>query len=42
MPIKGILFVLVAVIVVAAVEKDAVYDWLENQFGDKENKEENE
>lgn len=40
MPIRGILFILVAIIVVAAVEKDTIYDWLDSQFGDKENKEE--
>lgn len=40
MPIRGILFILVAIIVVAAVEKDTIYDWLDSQFRDKENKEE--
>lgn len=39
MLIRGVLSIMIAIIAISAIEKDAICDWLEDQFGDKENKE---
>ena len=42
MPIKGVLMVLLGAVVIAALERDKVYDWLNSQFGLDDGKEDKE
>lgn len=42
MPIKGVMLILLGAVIIAATEKDKIYDWLNSQFGldDKKKNEE--
>ena len=39
MLIRGALFIMIAIVAISFIEKDAICDWLDDQFEDKENKE---